>query len=446
MIDPVRRAYLLLFAAAVCALVPVAASAQGKGELAKSLRRAMDAYDNIEFGEAERGLEDAIALAQRLGQDQTPAAAELHLFLGVVRHAVSGDAAAEDAFLDGLTIDPSATLNPDYATPQLEAILERARARVPTANPDPGPGPDVTPDLSPAGFDGMRHDPIETATAGTPVQFAAEVSANTPVYRVTVHYRRFGEREYTALPLTPSGDTKFVGLLEGGRVRTSQIDYYIEASDRTGKTLVGAGGALSPLSIIVFGDTDTVITDPDLDPDPDPDPEPGGERRHMYLSVGAGSGAGLATGDPIVNPAVPIRTGLAPTPLHINAELGFYLIESLTLGAFMRAQLVLLTEGVELEPIFGGKLAWWFDNEGAVRLYSGVGGGYGFVRHTVNLNPTLDFVDTTREGPLHAGVGFGLGFHFNDYVALVLDAYVPVLFPTLSVQADVQLGLRLMPF
>lgn len=438
-----RRAPAFLLAAVVCLSVPVATLAQGSGELTKALRRAQDAYDNIEFGEAERGLEDAIALAERLGQDQTPEAADLHLFLGVVRHAVSGDAAAEDAFVAGLTINPSAQLSPDYATPQLEEILERARGRVPTNVPDPGP--DITPDLTPAGFDGMRHDPIETATAGTPLQFQAEVSANTPVYRVTVHYRRFGEREYTALPLQPSGDTKFVGLLDGKRVRTSQIDYYIEATDRTGKTLVGAGGALSPLSVIVFGDTDTVIGDPD--PDPDPDPEPGsGERRHMYLTLGAGSGLGLATGDPIVNPDVPIRTGLAPTPLHINAELGFYLMESLTLGAFMRGQLVLLTEGIELEPIFGGKLAWWFDNDGALRLYSGVGGGFGFVRHTVDLNPTLDFVDTTREGPAHAGVGFGLGYFFNDYVALVLDAYVPVLFPTLSVQADIQLGLRVMPF
>lgn len=444
MIDPSRRASTLLLTAVVCLVLPVVASAQGKGELGKSLRRAMDAYDNIEFGEAERGLEDAIALAERIGQDRTPEAARLHLFLGVVRHAVSGETAAEDAFLDGLTIDPTATLDPDYATPQLEEILERARTRVSSTAVTPDTGPDITPDLSPAGFDGMRHNPIETATAGTPVQFQAEVSANTPVFRVTVHYRRFGERDYTALPLQPSGPTKFVGLLEGSRVRTSQIDYYIEAADRTGKTLVGAGGALSPLSIIVFGDTDTVISGPG--PDPDPDPEPGGERRHLYLSVGAGSGAGLATGDPIVNPTVPIRTGLAPTPLHINAELGFYVLDSLTLGAFMRGQMVLLTEGIELEPIFGGKLAWWFDNEGPVRLYSGVGGGYGYVRHTVDLNPTLDFVDTTREGPLHAGVGFGIGFHFNDYVALVLDAYVPVLFPTLSVQADVQLGLRVMPF
>ena len=176
------------------------------------------------------------------------------------------------------------------------------------------------------------------------------------------------------------------------------------------------------------------------------DPRPSGESKVFFLQLSAGSGFGLATAEPEVMKDVPIRAGLAPAPLHLYGELGFNLVPSLSLSAFYRNQLVLLTAGVEVEPMFGAKLAWWFDDEGPLLLYSGVGAGYGRIRHTVNLAPSVDFVETTREGPVHTGVGFGLGYAFNDAVALVIDVYIPVLFPDLSVHGDANLGLRFSPF
>jgi hypothetical protein len=422
---------------------PVGVGAQANTELAEALRRSMESYDNIEFGKAERGIEDALAMAQRLRQDHSPEAARLYIFLGVIRHAVSGEAAAEDAFLDGLTIDRDATIGADYATPTLKEIMTRARARLPSVSEaDPG----NLPDLSPAGFEGMQHNPVETATAGSPIKFEVQISPGTPASQVSIYFRHFGDRDYENLEMRALDRTRFAAMLDGDEVRTSQIDYYIEATDDTGKTVVGAGGALSPLNIIVFGQVNSSNNKrDDADPGSDPDPEASGSH-HMFISAALGSGAGLATGTPVFNPEIPIRSGVAPTPLHFNTELGFYLVDSLTLGAFMRGQLVLLTTGVALEPIFGGKLTWWFDDTSDLRLFSSVGGGYGFVRHTVDLNPTINRVDTTKEGPAHVGVGFGLAYQFTDYLGLLLDTYIPVLFPTLSVQADVQLGLRVTPF
>ena len=121
----------LACACAVCVLPSSEGWAQGKPELQSSLRQAMEAYDGLEFSESERRLEDAIALAERLGLDEDPISADLYIFLGVVRFTLSGEDATAKAFQKGLEINPSAQINPDYATPDLERILRRVKDTLP---------------------------------------------------------------------------------------------------------------------------------------------------------------------------------------------------------------------------------------------------------------------------------------------------------------------------
>jgi hypothetical protein len=418
----------LALACAVCVVPSSEGWAQGKPELQSSLRQAMEAYDGLEFSESERRLEDAIALAERLGLDEDPISADLYIFLGVVRFTLSGEDATAKAFQKGLEINPSAQINPDYATPDLERILRRVKDTLP-------PKIDTTPPTS-AGRQ-IEHTPVETANAGQPIVFEAAVPPTVPLYRMQLNIRRYGERDYKAIDMEPISPTRFRAILSGKEVRTAQIDYFIEALDRTGGLLVATGGPLSPLNVIVFGGEKggPIITDPGDGPE-DPDPTPSGPRQYVFLQVSAGGGFGLATGTPVVMKQLEINPGLAPAPFHVVGELGVMITESLHLSGFYRKQIV------ELEDLFGGKLRWWFDSESSWRAYTAVGGGYGHVRHTVDLRPAAEFVDTTREGPLHGGVGFGFGYAFNDHTMLCIDFYTLILFPTISAHMDANLGFR----
>lgn len=404
---------------------------QGRGELETSLRQSMTSYDNLEFGEAERRLEDAISLAERLGLDGDPLVADLYIFLGVVRFTISGEEATEKAFAQGLKLNPDANINPDYKTPDLEVILERVRATVPRNNVG-------TPDPAPVVGREIEHTPVQTANAGQPVIFEAAVPPTVPLYRMQLNFRRYGEREYSVLEMEPINPTTFRISLPGDEVYTSNIDYFIEALDRTGGILVATGGPLSPLNIIVFGGDQYKGNGGKGKGkgSPDPDPTPQGERQYVFLQVSGGGGFGLATGSPVVMSQLEINPGLAPAPFHVVGELGFMLTRSLHLSGFYRAQIV------ERDDLFGAKLKWWFDSESSWRAYTGVGGGYGRVRHTVDLRPAAAFVDTTREGPFHGGVGFGFGYAFNDHFMMVIDFYTLILFPDISAHMDGNFGFR----
>ncbi len=408
---------------ALVAAMPDAALAQNTSKIEKSLASAQRDYDALELERAEKELERAIVLAERQGLADDPIAARLYIFLGVVRFALIGEGEASDAFREALTIDPDADIPLDYQTPTLSDLLQRVRDQMNGGAPSV-----VRPEI--------EHTPVEAATAGEPITFVARVPAHLPLYRVALNYRRFGEREYQGAEMLPEGRTDFSVTLRGDEVCSSQIDYFIEVLDRAGNALVATGSARSPLTTFVFGGQGECG-----------DPIRGGggsdeDRQFLYLHLFVGTGFGLATGTPLANPDIGLNPGLAPAPLHLVAEAGLIVTPAIQLGLMTRNQLVLLQGGVELESIIGGKLRWWFDLDDNLSMVTAVGGGHGFVRHTVDLNPELNFIDTARHGNLHAGLGFGLGYAINDNLALALDVYTMVLFPIISAHFDGSAGFR----
>jgi len=437
-----HRALLLCVCAValgVSSLVAQTASqAQGSQivrQLEDALTRSTNKYDTLQLQEAERELEEAIAQAHRFGVND-PILAKLHVMLGVVRFGLTQEEQdAYDQFISAVEVDPSVDVHPDYKTPTLAAVMERARAAVPNNGGGGGGGggggePEVI------GRPEMNHSPVETATFGKPVTFTAEIPPTVPLYRITMNYRRYGEREFKTLEMRPETESRFSVVLPAAEVRTSQIDYFIEVLDRTGKILVSSGGPTSPNNIVVFGSDGT-----DLPPDDPNPPTDGGGRQFIFLQVTGGGGIGFATANPHFHPDLRINPGLALAPFHVAGEIGVMITPEVHLSAFTRFQIIERPEGGDQE-IFGGRLRWWFDNEGALQMYTGLGGGYGRVRHTVNLAPVIDFVDTTAEGPIHAGVNFGVAWMLNPHFGLVTDSYTLILFPDVSAHLDMTLGVR----
>lgn len=427
----VRRGVLwaALVAAGGCAVLAArpaqAQSSQMTRQLEEALTRAVDKYDTLQLQAAEKELEDAISQAHRFGVTD-PVVAKLHVMLGVVRYGLTQDEGdAYDQFVSALEVDAGAQIHGDYQTPTLEGIMERARAAVPKKG-----NVKVEPEV--IGRPEMKHVKVETATFGKPVDFVAEVPPTVPLYRITLNYRRYGEREFKTLEMRPDTDTRFLATLPGSEVRTNQIDYYIEVLDRTGKILVASGGPASPLNVVIFGSDGS-----DLPPEETPDPGTSGGRQWVYLHLLGGTGVGFATASPRFYPDLKIQPGIAPAPFHVYGELGVKVTPEVDIGFLYRYQVV------EQEPVFaGGRLRWWFDNEGDVQMYTGVDGGYGRIRHTVDLAPVVDFVDTTAEGPYFGGVDFGFAFMFGANFGLLLDFHTVFLFPDLSAHLDASFGMR----
>lgn len=413
----------------------VAQGSQMVRQLEDALTRATNKYDTLQLQEAERELEEAIAQAHRFGVSD-PVLARLHVMLGVVRYGLTQDEQdAYDQFVSAVEVDRNVDIHPDYKTPTLAEVMERARAAVPNngggggSNGGGGGEPEVI------GRPEMNHSPVETATFGKPIALSADVPPTVPLYRITLNYRRYGEREFKTIEMRPETESRFGATIPAEEVKTSQIDYFIEVVDRTGKILVSSGGPTSPNNIVVFGSDGT-----DLPPDEVGDGTSSG-RQFVFLQLTVGSGMGFATANPHFHPDLRINPGLALAPLHVNGELGVMITPDVHLAAFTRFQIVERPQGGDQE-IFGGRLRWWFDNEGDFQMYTGLGGGYGRVRHTVNLAPVIDFVDTTAEGPIHAGVNFGVAYMLSANFGLVADFYTLILFPDVSAHLDGTVGIR----
>lgn len=461
------------------------------------LDQAMEDYDMLMIEEAEEALEQAVVLAAR-NNLRTPAVARAYVMLGIVRFAATRDETlTEEAFVAALETDPNSVLFPVYETPELSQIFERARQR---AKPPAPPVEESTPDPDePRAEDSpLQHRPIPRANAGQAILFEANVSESVPVFRVFLNHRRFGEDEFTRSEMMPSSNTRFAFSLDASHVRTSQIDYYIEAVDRTGDPLASSGRESNPHRITVLGSGDVVeapdkrdvadITPPDDDLDLEPEDKQG---RGFYATLLGGTDVGFLTSGtaPTAQIDREVTPGFVAAFAHTKLDLGWRLTERNSVGMYWRWQ---FSPPQDFDSLVEGSIDrdapfWQHEEEcfglglpgdcmlgikyqrdistGAPRFYSSVGLGIGRVRnwlrlkHSASLNdgvcdnreifqdqqsgvPFCYIRDTVRTGWAHFGFGGGFYVPLSGNLDFVTDTYVMVLFPDTSINVDVNLGFR----
>ena len=414
------------FAATAAAFLILIASSTAHAQLAEIeqlLQEAMEHYDMLELDQAESKLYEAIELAEAAGIED-PVVAQCHIMLGIVIYVTTKDEEATKAeFKRAVEIDPNAEIDEYYSTPTLTELFAEAASEV---------QPDIT-DLNgdPPKEDMLRHSPVEYADAFEPIEFKVVVPVNMRAAKVYLYLRPYGDVTYQVAEMYPLDDVNWYYKLSGERVNRSQIDYYIEVVAHNGVVIGGVGTDFAPFTIVVFG-----APDDDVDQPPVVGPGNGDKpaSRHVTIFIGAGSGLGVATGRPVLNSSYNVNPGMAPAPFHLLAELTFHVTPMFSICGFARIQLV------ESEQLFGGKVRFNLDDEPPFLFYLGVGGGYGEVRHTVDLSPALDFVDTTLEGPGHAGLDVGISYDITDHFSVVAGTYIMVLFDVFSVHIDLNVG------
>lgn len=441
----------LLCAAVLVAPSPVAAQ-DSASRVSALVDQAMADYDMLQLDAAQAALGEAIRISQEQGV-RTSAAAQAWVMSGVINYALTGDATqALNPFVEALLIDPETAINPYYATPTLDEIMEQARMIVPAPSepappvqPSPPPQPVQPPPPPTQARPVIGHTPVREGRAGAPVAITVTIPVEVPAARVVLNFKGLRDTNFYTVELAPQPD----GVSFGGSIPASatqgqvQVEYFVAAFDRGGQLLGSTANERGPYTVTLLGN----VGGPD-DRSRDRrsrDRRDSDERGTIaHLSLGAGTGFGLATQSPRANgDRVDLNPGLASTPLHLGFELGIAPTRGqLHLVPFLRMQLVSLDTGTEIEPLGGLKIRYFLQDDRKFRLYAQGGFGYGDVVHFVSL-PDIDggVIDTTVEGPVHIGAGVGFGYFFTRNVALQVDSYLMAMFARTSVHLDVTAGM-----
>ena len=430
----IARLSLLTCLSLPALLTPTLALAQDDAKLQTMYTNAVDDYDMAMVEDAKGRLEKGLAYAQK-NDLKGPVVAKIHVMLGIVKYAETQKSGPTEAdFVTAIEMDPKATLPAVYETPALIKIFKAAKAKAkPPAVVTPDPvDPPVKPAEDPAQALVITHTAITKTAAGKPMLFEAFVSKSSPILSMTVYHRRFGEEGYQKLELRPADATRFAGEIPAEDVRTSQIEYYIDAADRGGSVVATVGNAESPISVVVLGSGTTTTTEPDNGGGEVIKPkDPTDYNKVFTIGLGAGSGFGLILGgQPTANPykepapgsgleRAEVQPGFAPAFGHAQLDLGWIINESMRLQMFFKYQFAPVQDfnapgfpeeskdgsfpstraeclglGLPGDCLLGFKYKYFFSEEvDSFRPYSTVGLGIGRFRNWIQIPNEAFFKD-----------------------------------------------------
>lgn len=196
-----------------------------------SLGEALEQIEAADFEGAQSTLEKALADPDLEDADRV----EVLRRLGEVRVFLGKPEPAGEAFNRLLMSAPDYQL-PDTADPRALELFAAVRAafmreRRPLA---------------------LRHAPVEGATAGAPVEVAAELENLPDAHPVLLFWRRAGDAEFsrTELAARPDGAgvrSAAIPALHAGEGEGYDVEYFVEVRDAQGMRVRGVGSRLQPL-------------------------------------------------------------------------------------------------------------------------------------------------------------------------------------------------------
>src|SRR5687768_10426495 len=110
----------------VCAVAP--AFADPKGDITAKSKEAMESYDMMDYDAAKKSLNQALGIAKKSKLDKDPVTAKVYLELGISAYAAGDIDGAKAAFASAVRIDPKIQISPAYKSPELQKMLDEAKA------------------------------------------------------------------------------------------------------------------------------------------------------------------------------------------------------------------------------------------------------------------------------------------------------------------------------
>lgn len=223
--------------------------------------KAMEKYDDYDFEGAKQTLEDALALAKRVGCERNLVTAKSYLYLGIVFVGGMKDyEAGKKTWFKAFRLFPAIKLPRRVATPRLMRNFTAARqafkasggaaAARPGARPGrPGAGkprPGARPARPKGPPQGLEHSPVSEAAETEPMIVEARVASSLDPGRVVIFYRPAFATSYRKVEATKSGKWTWKAEIPGKDVRGKVMRYYIVVWSNEGKPVAASGNAASP--------------------------------------------------------------------------------------------------------------------------------------------------------------------------------------------------------
>ena len=407
-----------------------------KAEIAQKITEGMSAYDLLEYEKAEELLLEAASLGVSNSIDD-PIVAQAFLDLGILYFSAADDEVrAKQAIDKAVEMNPTIEIPLDYRTPELQALIERARsdAGAPSQSSkgsdskendsddedgsedeDEKEG-DEDEDLEdPCEKETLTHELIDSVGTGEDLYLEAYISEEADVKKIKAYYRFEDDDEYKLRTLKKTEGCLYSGKISAKSIRGDLIYYYIVAVSKDGEEIDTKGSEEAP----------NIVDVEDLDED---DPLNNDEEQKLpkvYLGVNIGIGLGIVSGQTEVQGS-DIACCVAPEWLHIIPEIGYFITSKTSISGSFRGGLPIganITGHATFAPAGYLKLRHTTKPGGLGFAFSGLLGG-GVIRHTVSLrNPpssNMD-VDTAAMGPFIVGAALGYIANLGGAVNLVME-------------------------
>ncbi len=271
-------------------------------EVMRLNEKAMSAYQNMKIDAAMESLQKAEAVCLQNGL-QGHETALTYLNMGVIEAAGrQNNAAAMDFFTKALCLEPSIAMDPLVSTPEVETVFNMSKNQAQSPDicaelatgvipppppgdfppppgddfpPPPGddfpppPGDDFPPPtMMPPGPSGpvpqsenVRHTAVTQQAKLTPVPLFVLVKPGTPVDKVVLNYRTFGERMFQQLAMHSHGEgyATTIGCDVMQNFNPTAIEYYISVIGPDGMPVGNSGTEMQPHQVTMV---DTLVGPP----------------------------------------------------------------------------------------------------------------------------------------------------------------------------------------
>ncbi|MCD6497300.1 MAG: hypothetical protein J7M25_03245 [Deltaproteobacteria bacterium] len=393
-------------------------------------KKAMDAYQNMDFKHARSQLSRAVALAKRKGCSLDWIHAMTMENLAVL--SIGGFNRKKLGlrfFREALRIRPETSIDPEVATPLIKRLFRRARRQMRvTERPRPWPKLKSATPIPSGNASPIEHDSIDTAPRGRPLVITCRTNPTLHATSVVLWFR--GADDTFSHRAMHHVGRDWTTTLPGRVLWGRSLQYYIVAHDGLGKPLASSGSRYSPNIVSIVSKGGRSETE---------NPFSSGKSRHhkghrghkkpigLWIQIGVGFGAGLARGQTEVmdeEGGVAVRTGkphdhieepgLAPGALSGYLEVGYFVRPRILISLRGRFGYIgMLTKNVpgaaQSDAAGQARVRYFFRPVASrwLRFYVGGGLGFAIIRHTVKETLTAgSFVDTDLSMGI-APSGFG---------------------------------------
>jgi hypothetical protein len=417
------------------------------GKITLLNRKAVDAYQHLEFEAALQILNEALDQSERAGLTQHPIRARTFVTLGIVTlGGFKQRDAAVKYFRKALQIQPEVRLSPGLANPDIQAAFDEAVAGLAS-----GGGDELPPEKA------LVHEPVRVGHARQAVPIRVVPDKELEASAVVLRHRAASATAFTDLPMKKDAAGAFEAEIPASATTGEHVAYCIEARRTNGSVLVGRGTVADPFVVALAPAPITTESRPTARSD-----------KRLFVAVLGGTGFGWASGTGEATRNDVVSSGMDWTANgQLAPELGYFLTPRLMLGVQARLQMVRGATPYHVPDArpgecgddhvcapttgaFAGLLkATWLlgEPDRAFHPYLSLSAGAGTIRHVSKVSSPQTCgdgheacVDTVAGGPVLFGPGFGFQYRIADAVRIVAEIGGLVGLPKFTATADVNIG------